>query len=84
MKSKFTLTCKVCKCKMELRPGPDVLTSPIICQSCGQVLPADDEGLLALAMKAIYNLPESTRKDGMYYDNEGFLFGIEVFNPQEE
>lgn len=80
MRSKFTLTCKACKCKMEFRPRPDALTSPIVCQSCGQALPEAYEGLLAIAMKSIYNLPESTQKDGMYYDKDGFLFEVEVFN----
>ena len=71
----FTVTCKRCKCSMEFSTG--TYTTPvdrIVCQNCGQVLPAKHHESLLHAIDAMSALPGSTDP----VDGEGFKINFDV------
>lgn len=65
----FTVTCKRCKCSMDFRTNTyKAPTTEIICQNCGQVLPAEYHAALFRAIDTMSGLPSSTDP----IDGEGF------------
>lgn len=76
---KFTLTCKVCGCKMQFAPREQELQSPIICQNCGQQLAENDFRLMKNAMDALSAIQYESVFDGCFIpEREGFKFEIEI------
>ena len=79
MLTKFTLTCKVCGCKMQFAPREQAIRAPITCQNCGQQLSDNDFTLVTNAMTALKALPHESIIDGCYVpEQEGFKFKIEI------
>ena len=76
MKGKFTLTCQACGCSAELRISDHPLAAPYVCQSCGQKLAPEDRSRLAIAMEALWALPEVTSEDGFMAEGKGFRISL--------
>lgn len=79
MLSKFTLTCKVCGCKMQFAPRGQELQTPIICQNCNQQISENDFSLMKNAMDALRAIEYESVIDGCYIPpDSGFKFEIEI------
>ena len=79
MLSKFTLTCKVCGCKMQFAPRGQELQTPIICQNCSQPLSENDSFLMKNAMDALRAIEYESVINGCYIpEQKGFKFEIEI------
>lgn len=71
----FTLTCKRCKCSMEFRTNNyKAPVKEIVCQNCGQVLPAEHHAALFRAIDTMSTLPNST----VSTEGEGFKINYDV------
>ena len=79
MQSKFTLTCKVCGCKMELAPREQLPSKPVICQNCGQHVSDNDFSRMVNAMSALVAMPYESLDEGcVIRPGEGFKFEIAI------
>lgn len=77
MYCKFRITCKACKCAMEIATNHEQLPGDLICQNCGHAMDTSARNKFFTALSALSRLPEETTDcRGYISDNEGFLINI--------
>lgn len=77
MYCKIKITCKICKCSVEIEADGFQPSGHIVCQNCGQTMPNSIYDRLAAAMDALAKINEDTCQYG--WENErkqGFLLSV--------